>query len=124
MYAGRNTIGATAMLRFETRGMTTRGRIGAKPKGCGDADDELMRLVRTIARQAAQEAFQVFKQELDASPLETRRQVGRVEPVTAPEKVSMAGRPFTRSGRALSQRGRGRGEARRFHKNRAADDQS
>jgi excisionase family DNA binding protein len=48
--------------------MTTHGHIGAKA-GTLDAapDDHLMRLVRLIARQAAQEAFNLFKEALETS---------------------------------------------------------
>jgi excisionase family DNA binding protein len=47
--------------------MTTRGHIGAKaPSGDNAADDDLKRLVRLIARQAAQEAFAQFKADLEA----------------------------------------------------------
>jgi excisionase family DNA binding protein len=47
--------------------MTTRGHIGAKAPSGGDAaDEDLKRLVRMIARQAAQEAFAQFKGDLEA----------------------------------------------------------
>jgi excisionase family DNA binding protein len=48
--------------------MTTRGHIGARTGSGGNAaDDDLTRLVRLIARQAAQEAFAVFKDALETS---------------------------------------------------------
>jgi excisionase family DNA binding protein len=47
--------------------MTNRRRIGAKnPPVNADGEDDLTRLIRTIARQAAREAFSVFRDALDA----------------------------------------------------------
>jgi excisionase family DNA binding protein len=47
--------------------MTTRRHIGARTGSGNGADDDLTRLVRLIARQAAQEAFAVFKDALETS---------------------------------------------------------
>jgi excisionase family DNA binding protein len=47
--------------------MATHEHIGSKARSGGDADDDLTRLVRIIARQAAQEAFAVFRNALEAS---------------------------------------------------------
>jgi excisionase family DNA binding protein len=47
--------------------MTKHVHIGARTGCGGDADDDLTRLVRLIARQAAQEAFTLFKDALEAS---------------------------------------------------------
>ena len=47
--------------------MTNRRRIGAKnPPVNADGEDDLTHLIRTIARQAAREAFSLFRDALDA----------------------------------------------------------
>jgi excisionase family DNA binding protein len=53
--------------------MATRGHIGARAGRVGGAaDDDLTRLVRLIARQAAQEAFNLFRDALETSVARAR----------------------------------------------------
>ena len=47
--------------------MTRRRPVGGKPPAAeASGEDDLTRLIRTIARQAAREAFSVFRDALDA----------------------------------------------------------
>jgi excisionase family DNA binding protein len=58
--------------------MTSRRPIGAKdPPVTADGERHLARLIRTIARQAAREAFSVFRDALDARPVKDPPQLDR-----------------------------------------------
>ena len=69
--------------------MTTRGHIGAKT-GTLDAapDDHLVRLVRLIAREAAQEAFNLFKDALETSIAQAKSMSGPAQLEAAAEDTA------------------------------------
>jgi excisionase family DNA binding protein len=70
--------------------MTTRGSTKARVRNGGEAHDDLTRLVRLIARQAAQEAFRLFKDEFKASLAHARAPVAGQDWMAAPMEVAGA----------------------------------
>ena len=73
--------------------MTSRDQIGDQARNGSDADDDLTRLVRLIARQAAQEAFAVFRDALEASGTKAKLPLDAPTPPQGASETAL-GEPF------------------------------
>ena len=105
--------------------MTKRRPIGAKdPPVKADGEDDLTRLIRTIARQAAQEAFNLVRDAFETPLAPAGSPCGPPELENRPDNSATKTNPSPEPGERFLKRRRSGREARRFAENGAANDRS